>query len=152
MELTTEETFESRYRDRHIPMVRLAYTIVGSQPLAEDIVHDAFIKVSRSCERVEQPAAYLRRAVVNEAITALRRRGRESRRSFGTPPVALLHELDETRAALAHVPARQRVALALRYYSDLPIADVASSMHGPLGTAKSLIHRGLENLKEVREA
>ena len=40
-------------------------------------------------------------------------------------------------------------ALVLRYYSDLRVEDVAEVLGCPVGTAKSLIHRGLEKLKEL---
>ena len=47
-----------------------------------------------------------------------------------------------------HYPPRYRDVLVLRYYSDLRVEDVAEVLGCPVGTAKSLIHRGLEKLKE----
>src|SRR5260221_487905 len=57
-------------------------------------------------------------------------------------------EVDETWRLLATLPHRQRHALVLRYYQDLPILEVARLLHCSVGTAKSLIHRGLERLEE----
>jgi len=50
--------------------------------------------------------------------------------------------------ALQALPPRYRDALVLRYYFDLRVEDVAEVLGCPVGTAKSLIHRGLEKLKE----
>ena len=60
-------------------------------------------------------------------------------------------EFDETWAALDRIPARRRAALVLRYYEDLPVRGVAAALGCRPGTAKSLIHRGLQSLKEVLE-
>jgi DNA-directed RNA polymerase specialized sigma24 family protein len=60
-------------------------------------------------------------------------------------------ELDETWAALWQLPSRQRAALVLRFYEDLTVPQVATALHCRLGTAKSLISRGLAALKEVLE-
>lgn len=151
MNTITDTSFEALYRERLNPMVRLSYAIVYDRGAAEEIVHDAFIKVARSWNRVEQPAAYLRKAVVNESISRVRSRRRESVRRFEEPPPVLLPELDETWTALQRLSVKQRTALALRFYADLSVDDVALAMGVPSGTARSLIHRGLAALKEVLE-
>jgi RNA polymerase sigma factor (sigma-70 family) len=50
--------------------------------------------------------------------------------------------------ALRQLPARQRMAIVLRYYLDLPEAEVARLLGVPVGTVKSLVHRGLARLRE----
>ncbi|MHB1928962.1 MAG: sigma-70 family RNA polymerase sigma factor [Acidimicrobiales bacterium] len=57
-------------------------------------------------------------------------------------------EVDELWQLLRSLPARQRDALALRYYEDLSLEEVAHLLGCPLGTAKSLIHRGLAALRK----
>jgi RNA polymerase sigma factor (sigma-70 family) len=52
-------------------------------------------------------------------------------------------------AALATLPYRQRAALVLRYYADLPDAEIAVALACRPGTVGSLVHRGLERLREV---
>ena len=49
-------------------------------------------------------------------------------------------------AALRRLPARQREALVLRYYLDLPEAEIAESMGISLGTVKSTVSRALAAL------
>ena len=50
-------------------------------------------------------------------------------------------------AAVRRLPARQRAVLVLRYHEDLPEAEVARLLGLPLGTVKSLAHRGLARLR-----
>jgi RNA polymerase sigma factor (sigma-70 family) len=50
-------------------------------------------------------------------------------------------------AAVRRLPARQRAVLVLRYHQDLPEAEVARLLGLPLGTVKSLAHRGLARLR-----
>ena len=151
MRTMTDSSFEALYRDRLNPMVGLACAIVYDRGVAEEVVHDAFIKLARAWHRVEQPVPYLRKAVVNESISRLRRRRREAADVIDPPAPVLPPELDETWTALSRLPAKQRTALALRYYADLPVDQVALTMGVASGTAKSLIHRGLASLKEVLE-
>jgi DNA-directed RNA polymerase specialized sigma24 family protein len=50
--------------------------------------------------------------------------------------------------ALRRLPARQRAAIVLRYYLDLPEVEVARQLGVPVGTVKSLVHRGLARLRQ----
>jgi hypothetical protein len=50
-------------------------------------------------------------------------------------------------AAVRRLPARQRAVLVLGYHEDLPEAEVARLLRLPLGTVKSLAHRGLARLR-----
>lgn len=56
------------------------------------------------------------------------------------------------RQALQALPRRQRAVLVLRYYADLPDAEIADLLGCSPGTVKTHAHRGLralrENLKE----
>jgi RNA polymerase sigma factor (sigma-70 family) len=50
-------------------------------------------------------------------------------------------------SAVRCLPARQRAVLVLRYHQDLPEAEVARLLGLPVGTVKSLAHRGLARLR-----
>lgn len=147
------ETIAELYEREHLAMVRLAHLIVGSAPLAEEIVHDAFVAVLERGDSVLEPGAYLRRVVINGCHGTTRRfaTGRrklarlavlEKGRAVALPP-----EVDETWQNLRFVTPKQRTALVLRYYADLPIAEIADVMGERQGTIKSLIHRGLSTLR-----
>ena len=61
------EGFGAFYRREHHQVVRLAWLLTGSQPVAEGVVQDAMTAVYRVFGRVATPSAYLRRAVINTA-------------------------------------------------------------------------------------
>lgn len=131
-------------------LVRLAHAITGSNQLAEDLVHDAYLRWAQRPD-LTNPAGYLRTIVVNLARDSLRRRD-VARRIAADPPVPLGEpELDETWAVVRSLPEKYRVALALRFYEDLPEREIAALMGVRPGTVKSLIHRGLEKLKKELE-
>lgn len=136
------------YEDEHAGMVRLAHLLTGSVPTAEDLVHEAFVRVYEHLDGIDEPGAYLRRTVVNLASSHHRRRGVEARWKERQPPPTpeLPPDLDETWQALGSLPEAQRTALVLRFYLDLKVDDVAAVLGIPSGTVKSQIHRGLAAL------
>ena len=50
--------------------------------------------------------------------------------------------------AIRALPQRQRAAIVLRFYEDMPEAEVAAALDMPVGTVKSLVHRGIGRLRE----
>jgi RNA polymerase sigma factor (sigma-70 family) len=151
-EAATSIWSDALYVAEYEAMVRVAFLIVGSRADAEDVAQDAFARVHLRGDRVDRPGAYLRRCVVNGALDVLRRR-----RTLADRVRALRAEdstvlgADELSDALAALPDRQRAALVLRFYQGLSEREVAEALGVRPGTAKSLVHRGLANLREVIE-
>lgn len=139
--------FAALYRDRYAAMVRLAYLLVGDEGVAEELAQDAFVRVYRRWATVQDPPAYLRRAVVNACRSHHRRRFTERRHPPAAPEAVGPPELDETWSLLATLPPRRRAALVLRFYEDLPLHDIAGALGCSTGNVKSLIHRGLAQLR-----
>jgi RNA polymerase sigma factor (sigma-70 family) len=144
-------TFVDLYESQFAPMVRLAVALTGSEPAAEDIVHDAFVRVHSHWRRVEHPNAYLRTAVVNACRSAARRAARERTLVSGQVAEVVTLRADEMFDALDTLPYRQRAALVLYYYEGLTHAEIADVLRCREGTVASLIHRGLAQLKRVIE-
>ena len=140
-------SFESVFAEYRLPMVRLAHVIIGSNELAEDVVQEAFVRLHQRWVDVKNPPGFLRTVVTNLCRNEIRR-SRLGRRS--SPTVTSIHdpELDETWAAVCRLPFRQRAVLALRYYLDLPEAEIAQILDCRLGTVKSAHHRGIAKLRE----
>ena len=141
-------SFESAFAEYRMPMVRLADVITGSNEVAEEIVQEAFVRLHRRWADVQNPPGFLRTIVTNLCRTEVRRGDSEMRRS--RQPVTSINdpELDETWTAVCRLPFRQRVVLALRYYLDLPEAEIAQILGCRLGTVKSAHHRGIAKLRE----
>lgn len=143
---------------RHAPdAVRLAYLLTSDGPLAEDLTQEAFIKVAgrfRHLRDANAFEAYLRRTVVNLCMSHHRRRrvereyvSREAGRAPTTVAPPDIGARDELRAALATLPMRQRAAVVLRYYQDLPEQQVAQALDCSLTAARSLVFRAMETLR-----
>jgi RNA polymerase sigma-70 factor (sigma-E family) len=145
------------YQEVRPAMVRLAHLLTGSSAIAEEVVQDSFVALYHRRAVVEHPRAYLRQIVVNGCHSHARKRASEERQlsAVQADPSRLTHavppEVDEMRSALDRLVPRQRTALVLRYYEDLPVGEIAEIMGARPGTVKSLIHRRLANLREVIE-
>jgi RNA polymerase sigma-70 factor (sigma-E family) len=144
------------YAEHALGLTRLAHVMLGDRAAAEDVVHDAFAGLYRRWGQLADPAkaqGYLRSAVLNGCRSALRRARRapvfeivehepdaESVLIAGQARAAML-------AALRRLPERQREALVLRYYLDLPDSEIAAVMSVAESTVRSTIHRGLAALE-----
>jgi RNA polymerase sigma-70 factor (sigma-E family) len=139
-------------------LLRTAYLIVWDLPEAEDLVQETLLKVAKrwpKVSRMEQPAGYARRILVNLALDGSvkrsRRRAELDAGATGEPasPAAQLDPHDELHAALVALPPRQRAVLVLRYFLDLPEAEVAGALDCSLGTVKSTASRALARLENT---
>jgi RNA polymerase sigma-70 factor (sigma-E family) len=150
------------HREHYTSLVRLATFVLGDVGLAEQVVQDAFVKLQLrwgGLRQLDRAPAYLRSAVLNGARSQLRRRGvrdrHDARRTVApqvtTPEASAVAgaEHDRIVAALRHLPERQREALALRYFLDLPETQIAAAMGVSPGSVKTHIHRGLATLAQL---
>jgi RNA polymerase sigma factor (sigma-70 family) len=146
------ESFERFYERQRVATVRLGHVIVGSNEVAEEIAQEAFLRVHERWETIDRPEPFLRAVVVNLCRTQVRRAELERRVVSRFVRTTLdAPELDETWLVVCRLPFRQRAVLALRYYADLPEAEIADLLRCRLGTVKSAHHRGLVALrKELR--
>lgn len=142
--------FDAFYRAEYAPMVRLARGLVDTSECAEEIAQDAFAQVFERWERLDSPGGYLRTAVVNGARSELRKREVRRRVGLDRPPHPAA-ERDYLVDALDQLPAKRKTALVLRYYAGLSEREIAETMGVRPGTVKSMVSRGLAELREVIE-
>src|SRR6185503_18428426 len=149
------------YRRHAGGAVRLAYLLLQDRAVAEDIVQDAFVRVAGRLVHLRDPGAfdaYLRRTVVNLSHSYVRRRVVEraflkretaaAERGTALWPSSSLEDRELLWKAMGRLPERQRVAIVLRFYEDLPEAQVAEILRCRPGTVKSRVSRGLEALRQ----
>jgi len=139
------------YRLQYEPMVRLAYLLVGTRAAAEDVVQDAFAQMHQKWASVRSPNAYLRTSVINGCRAHHRRVFRERARFPELVTDSLSKESPMILDAVAQLPYRQRAALVLRFYEDLPDEEIARALKCRPATVRSLVHRGLAALRKVVE-
>lgn len=151
--------FAEVYTAHYPEAMRLAFLLCADQHLAEDVVSEAFAKVFREWRRQQilEVRFYLRRAVVNEVNSRLRRlrlerrehqRRRADHRGIRAADDQLAAE-DQLLTALRALPPRMRAAVVLRYYHDLSEAETARAMGVSPGTVKSSTARGLARLQTL---
>jgi RNA polymerase sigma-70 factor (sigma-E family) len=141
--------------------IRLAYLMTGDRAVAEDLAQEAFVRfVGRfhSLRDLGAFDAYLRRTIINLSKNYFRRRALErsdlQRQAGLRLPVQEERDVSEyeaMRQALLGLPARQRAAIVLRYYEDLPEAQIAELLRCRPATVRSLVARGLEALRQSPE-
>ncbi len=140
----SDAIYASTYRD----LLRVAYVLTGSGPAAEDVVHDVVCSVFPRLATLENPPAYLRVAVVNRC-RSLHRREVRAPRPTPPDPARLDPGLVELRDQLQRLPSRRRTAIVLRYLCDLPDAEIARILDCREATVRSLVHRGLADLRST---
>ena len=162
LELDAYDAVTRLYSAHYRSLVRLAGLLVRDEPTAEEVVQECFIAMHDGWQRLreeEKALSYLKQAVVNRARSVLRHRNVMDRNAPKPAPdmpsaeqgaMALLERRDVI-AALQALPVRQREALVLRYYADLPEAQIARMMGISKGAVKSHTARGMASLRAVLE-
>jgi RNA polymerase sigma-70 factor (sigma-E family) len=152
VEVEDPEAFCEREYGRLVGTLTL-YT--GSRDLAQDLAQEALARVCARWDRVSEmnaPGAWVHQVALNLANSHWARRRRRQQaegRALAEPVVSALawDEVLSVRDAVAGLPVRQRSALVLRYYLDLPVLEVARLMHCRAGTVKALTHQALATLR-----
>jgi RNA polymerase sigma-70 factor (sigma-E family) len=154
-----EAAVEALYRASAVSLIRLAYVMLDDLPSAEDVVQEAFCGLYRRWDRLKDTDGamfYVRASVLNGCRSVLRRRAVRRRFSADQPPAVSAEEVvlsgeerDEVIRAVGRLPHRQREALVLRFYLDLPDEQIARVMGIRQGTVRSTAHRALEALSRA---
>ena len=142
-----ERLLTELFRRSWVDLVRLATLLTGSVPIAEDLVQDSFLRLEMRSNRPDDPTKYLRTSVVNACRSHHRRRLLELRHR-PVPPGSGMDNPVELWDILGRLSQRQRTALVLRYYVDLPEEEIAAILHCRPATVRSLVQRGLTRLRE----
>lgn len=152
-------TYEEFANSRLAAMLRFAVMLTGDPHTAQDLVQETMVRVQlnwRKVSRADAPERYARRMLVNQYLDW--RRGSWFRRVLlraETPDAVIATgdhatdavERDQVWSWLERLPRRQRAALVLRYYEDLPDAEIADVLGCAVGTVRSSISRALATLR-----
>lgn len=148
----TDAEFSAFYRAEYERFVRVAFLIVGTTEVAEEVVQEAFVRLHGRWSRVANPTSYLRTSVVNGCRDTIRRRVRwRLREPVLAAPATTSDEPDELFDALARLTPRQRAVVVLRFYDGLQEAEIAEVVGMKVGTVKSTLHRSIEQLRKEIE-
>lgn len=149
------EGLEDLYRAHARAATRLAYLLTGDDAAAQDLAHEAFVRVGRKLFRIrshDHARAYLFKTIVNLCRGRWRRQRTERAATArldaaGVQQAPDIGSRDEMWSALLGLPLRQRSALFFRYYEDLSESDAADALGCSVAALKSLVNRGLRELR-----
>lgn len=130
---------------------RLAYSYMKSEQDALDVVQESAYKAIRDCGQVKEQryiGTWLYRIVVNTALDALRRRGREValeewQENSWQPSYAGL----ELWEILDRLGEKERTVVVLRYFHDLKLEDIAGILGENVNTVKARLYRTLKKMR-----
>ncbi len=136
---------------------RTAFLMCGDWHAAQDLVQEALARTAlawRRIERMEDPDAYVRRVLVNQARQRWRLRRTHELATGSLPEPAAADGVDERAdrqalvQALQQLPRRQRAVVVLRFFEQLSVAETAHALECSEGTVKSQTSRALTALRE----
>jgi RNA polymerase sigma-70 factor (sigma-E family) len=158
-EMGASQAVTAIYERHALGLTRLAFLMLGDRQTAEDVVQEAFCGLYRAWDRLPDHAhalGYVRSSVLNGSRSALRRSRRvpravavEAAAASAEDAVLAGERQRETVAALRRLPPRQREAVVLRYFADLPEQETAVAMGVSRGTVKSTTSRALAALARM---
>lgn len=145
---------EEVFRRDYATLVRAAWMLGGSREVGEDVVQEVFAQMLRSphLASVDDPGGYAYRAVINRLRSWQRRQALERRHAhLRAEPVTAGPEVSAVSEYLEALSERQRTAVVLRFYCDLPLAEVAALMGCRRGTVSVLLRRALGKARTMKE-
>jgi RNA polymerase sigma factor (sigma-70 family) len=152
--------FEGFCHEVHLPLVRMLTLYCGDPDVARDIAQESMIKVAsrwRAVKQMDNPRGWTWKVSINLANSHYRRKKIEQRsyRALSDRAHRSAHDDRDVsleiaiRSMLQSLSPRQREALVLRYYQDMPVDEVAEVMGCSSSTVKKLTARGLAGMRHA---
>ena len=158
-------TFEEFVSARLAALVRYATVVTWDPHLAEDVVQNVLVRAQPRWNRIgrlEEPEQYVKRMIVNEFLSWRRRRaarsiplGQATLDGLMPPAPDQMTRRDDRDAMLrliAGLSPRQRAVIALRFYEDLAVEDIADILGCRTVTVRTHLSRALDALQRALPA
>lgn len=160
----SRDSFNQFYEMHQSFIFHIAFKFVGNKQEAEDICHDVFLEVFQNIKQYDAERGSVR------AWLAVKTKSRSLDRLRKKRPL-LVNKLEEIKVgqetgadvqviqslekdvilkALEELPEKQRKAIYLSYFQGETHKEIASEMNRPLGSVKSFIRYGLNNLRKQK--
>ncbi len=160
MNADDERDFREFVAARSRSLLHTAYLLTGDWEQGRDLVQTALASTARRWSRLrdrQQPEIYVRRAIYHAQVDRFRLLswGRETvtdtlpdqPSAQGTTWADSVVQRHDIMAALRRLPRRQRAVIVLRYFEDLPDAEIAAILGIAQGTVRSQTHKALASLR-----
>src|SRR3954453_445187 len=167
MERGEARAFGAGYERHAGAAYSLAYRMVGTRSVAEDVTQEAFLNLWRSGAHYDRARGSVRTWILgivhHRAIDALRRASVHSRRRADDETAAERLEapdrVDEdvarrdeaaiVRAAMDVLPSEQVQVIELAYFGGFTHVEIAEMLDQPVGTVKGRMRLGLKKMREA---
>ncbi len=148
--MSEAQGIEAVYRE-HAPRLWRALVAFGGDPeIASDAVAEAFAQALRRGEGLREPERWIWKVAFRVAAGELKDRGRRGQRqpteSYEMPEEALVMS-----GLLRRLPPKQRAAVVLHYYADMPNARIAQVLGVTVPTVRVHLSQGRRRLKQFLE-
>ncbi|MDQ1606188.1 MAG: hypothetical protein QOJ18_555 [Microbacteriaceae bacterium] len=149
--------FEAFVRTNSRTLFGTAYLLTGDPGAAEELLQDTLARLYpkwASVQSATSQVAYVRRAIANRFISSKRSRDARDISAWEAPELADADDVASTVTdrrmlwqLLATLPERQRAAIVLRFFHDLPDAEIATALDCREVTVRSLVSRGVAAMR-----
>ncbi len=158
------EALRQIYDKYKVELLKLAVVLIGNRNMAEDIVHDVFVKFAESADRIKLTGSlknYLVTSVINRVRNHLRDNKRHSETDLdGTELLAcsergprqwavLGEQLTLLSNALQELPYEQREVISLRMEMDMTFRRIAALQNASVNTVKGRYRYGIARLRSL---
>lgn len=141
---------------RGASLFRTACLLCGDRHLAEDLVQTTLGKLYASWRRVQRadnPAAYARTVLMRTYMSHMRKHSNRETPSWRLPESSTPGADQALRLTLlnglAQLPPQDRAVLVLRYWEDMSVEDVASTLRLSGGAVRNRSMRALGKLRDA---
>ncbi len=156
------EALRRLYEKYRVYLLRLAAALLADKHMAEDVVHDVFLRLVQSADRLTLSGSlksYLRTCVVNgvrnkaraakiRAVVSLEEADIAAADTDGSSQwIILKEESRRIHQALAQLPDEQREVIALHLYGEMKFCEIAGLQEVSIKTIQSRYRYGLEKLR-----
>ena len=159
----SSDALQRIYEKYVVYLVTLATALLNDVSTAEDIVHDVFVSLAQSAERLQLEGnlkAYLAICVVNRVRDRIRARQRRPSTLDETHPIystaigpelsaVCSEELQQLSRAMAKLPYEQKEVIMLHLYGGMMFKQIAKSQQVSINTAQSRYRYALDKLRSL---
>ena len=153
--------FEILYRHYNKQLLRFAYRFCSDEQLASDAVQEAWVTLSKTLKSLKDPRGFrmwayqtVRWRVVDQLRHGVMPGGvqteplSEDTATCEVGGSAHLATSDQLKMHLAKLPTEERHTLALFYFEEMKLSEIAVILEVPIGTVKSRLNRARGKLRE----
>ena len=148
------DEFEDLWKEHFQSVARTAYLVTGDIHEATDCAQEAFVRALQrwpTVRNLDRPEGWVHRVATNLAISSARRK-RFSKKIARIPLKASMPGPeppdDELQRAMLLLTESQRAVVALRFYLDWSVDEVAAALGKAPGTVRALTHQAMERLRD----